>query len=224
MAVLRNKRWWWIATVPAVAVMLAASSSMYVHAYLPSTHHKGETADFDEPVSFDFDQRVDDFEFTNAATVRMTRFEEISQADYATAWEENSFEETWEKQEGLRFYAASIEWEADPMTPLNGCAVMLHYGDGLRGQAWPWVARDDISYEEFLSRTVTSNIGQCEPRGYPGPVDYDVFALENDILPGSQRPEKWVMDYYFVASEEFEPDKVTIDWHKPYQVTLKLPN
>lgn len=222
MPLVRGKKWWWAAAVPSVAVMLAASSSMYVHAYLPTTHHVAEEGEFNEAVAFNFDQKVDEFEYTNAATVTMTDFTEISEDDYARKVEETG--RTWGSYEELKYYAVTIEWEADPMTPLNGCDVILHGSDNTSIPADPWFAQNDISWEEHLEDLTLSNIGSCEPRGYPGPMAYEAFDIGVDVLPGTSRPPRWTMDYYFAFPEDRAPDYLSIDWHTPHQVRLELPD
>lgn len=219
MTTIGQRRWWWAAMVPAFVVMLGASSSMYVHAYRPTTFHHTVRSAAGKPASFAFDYDVDGHKFQRTGTVTLVSAGAASMAEY---------EQTYQQLKGVKpqplpaktqVYRATLAWEADPESPLDQCAVKVEAGDFSRGASM-LTTKDPGKIDRYAT------LNACDPQGKAGPVGHQVLPdLDAHILPGSsKRPPTWENTYYFLTEAGFTPEALTISWRAPHAVVIQLPD
>lgn len=208
--------WWWAATLPALAVMLAASSSVIVHGYRPLSVHNVVASGFNEPASFNFEYRVDEEKVKHAATVQLTQLDAGYREEFNAAYAAKNLMDPPTLAGETEVVKATVAWQADPETPLGSCTVALRDTSRLEHPARLAVSPQDVPGE--LPAAVPS---LCEPEGATGPGGVDLLELDANILPEpSTRPGNWEMSYYFVVNSGFEPEDLVISWGAPHEVRL----
>ena len=211
-----SKAWWWAATIPALAVMVAASSSVMVHGYRPLSVHSIAQAGKQEPVEFSFDYQVDKDAVERSATVELDILEKAERSEFSSAYADKNLMDPPELPGDTELYKASVVWHADPENPLEGCEVGLRNAEGIEQPVRLVVSPQDAPVD---FPAAFPNL--CEPEGAEGPMAINPFELDANILPEpSKRPEKWEMTYYFVTTVGFEPTELFITWGAPHEVRL----
>lgn len=211
-----SKAWWWAATIPALAVMVAASSSVMVHGYRPLSVHSIAQAGKQEPVEFSFDYQVDKDTVQRSATVELTSLEKAEPAEFGTAYAEKNLMDPPQLPTDLELYKATVAWHADPENPLEGCEVGLRNAEGIEQPVRLVVSPQDAPVD---FPAAFPNL--CEPEGAEGPMAINPFELDANILPEpSKRPDDWEMTYYFITNPGFAPTELFITWGAPHEVRL----
>lgn len=216
MSQRKSKPWWWAATVPAIATMIAASSSIMVHAYRPLSVYSAERSAPNKPVTFDFRYNIDNEQYHRAATVKLDSISQIERSEFDEGHQEALTWDPPELNENTETFKATVLWQANPETPLDGCHVRLSNAEGLEHPVSfalsPQERADEIDLYSFST---------CEPRGAFGPTAIDPFDLKSHILPEpSPRPNEWEMTFYFMTNKGFQPKELVITWNGPYEVRL----
>lgn len=213
-----TKPWWWAATIPALATMIAASSSIMLHAYRPLSVHSAVKAHLNEPAPFDFEYHADDEDYHRAATVKLTSLKPIDRSEFnesfkSTVESEFPFPELVKENE---VWKANVKWEADPEVPLDTCHVSLRDDDGLEQNNLLSASPSDGPKDSLVSVP-----DGCEPMGAFGPIAIDPFDLDSNIIPEpSPRPREWEMTYHFLVTPGFKPKELVIYWEGPHEVRL----
>lgn len=214
----RAKLWWWTATIPALATMIAASSSIMVHAYRPLSVHSAVKAHRNESVTFDFEYNADEERYHRAATVKLTSVSPIEQSKFLESFKnitEWDFQDP-ELLEQSEILTATVTWAADPEVPLDDCAVRLRDANGLEHFNYLSNSPSDGPKDD-----ADFKITGCEPQGAFGPKALNPFDLDPNIIPEpSPRPREWEMTYYFPVTPGFKPKELVITWDGPYEVRL----
>ncbi|MCG7229259.1 hypothetical protein [Corynebacterium minutissimum] len=196
--------------------MIAASSSIMVHAYRPLSVHSAVKAQRNETATFDFEYHADDEHYHRAATVKLTSLKPIEQSEFLESYK-NSFEYEFpypELIEKAEFLEATVTWAADPEVPLDNCSVRLRDADGLEQFNFLSNSPSDGPKETAFS------LG-CEPHGAFGPIALDPFDSYPNIIPEpSPRPREWEMTYHFLVTPGFKPKELVIKWEGPREVRL----
>lgn len=219
MSTTQRKRYWWLAVIPAATAMLAASSSLMVHAYRPQTFYSVAVSAPGEANTFSFDYTVDDESFTRAATVELAQLSPIDRAELDSAYAAQLLAPPALPAAGTQAYKATVAWQADPESPLDSCEVGLRDSAGVKHPA-----RLAVSPNDDPGAIDANAAGPCQPQGLAGPVAIDVFGLDDNILPGpSKRPASWEMTYYVVANEGFVPTHLYINFGHPHEARLSVP-
>ena len=214
----RSKAWWWAATIPALATMIAASSSIMVHAYRPLAVSSVVNAHRNESATFDFEYNADEEHYHRAATVKLISLTPIERSEFSESFKttvesEFPFPELVEQTEVLK---ANVSWEADPEIPLDGCHVSLRDADGLEQNNLLSVSPLDGPKDSLISVP-----DKCEPMGAFGPIAINPFDLDSNIIPEpSPRPREWEMAYHFLVTPGFKPTELVITWDGPHEVRL----
>lgn len=211
-----HKGWWWAAALPALAVMIAASSSVMVHGYRPLSVHDVVAAGFNEPTSFHFDYHVDEETVEHAATVQLTQLDAGHREEFNAAYSAKNLMDPPPLAGETEVFKATVAWQADPETPLGSCTVTLRDASRLEHPARLAVSPQDMPVD--MPAAVPS---LCEPEGATGPGGADLLELDANILPEpSTRPAEWEMTYYFVVNADFQPEDLVISWGVPHEVRL----
>ncbi|WP_141741483.1 hypothetical protein [Corynebacterium sp. HMSC05E07] len=196
--------------------MIAASSSIMVHAYRPLSVHSAVKAHRNESVTFDFEYNADEERYHRAATVELTSVTPIEQSEFLERFKNTTEWDFYypELLEQSEIMAATVTWAADPEVPLDGCYVSLRDANGLE-------------HSNFLSNSPSDGpkenerIVGCEPQGAFGPIALNPFESTPHIIPEpSPRPREWEMTYHFLVTPGFKPTELVITWDGPHEVRL----
>lgn len=212
-----SKAWWWAATLPALAFMVAASSSVMVHGYRPLSVHSTVEATKQEPAEFSFDYQLDRDTARRSATVTLAAIDKADSSEFNSLYADKNLMDPPALPGDTALYKATVEWHADPESPLEGCEVGLRDGQGTEQPV-----RLVLSPQDVPTDMPAAFPNLCEPEGAAGPMAINPFELDANILPEpSARPAEWEMTYYFVTNADFEPSELFVTWGAPYEVRLR---
>ncbi|MEL4544768.1 hypothetical protein AAEX63_03140 [Luteococcus sp. H138] len=197
----QRNRVWLMLLVPLLAAAIASSSWAYVRLYRPQQFHNPQRS-VDGTLHFVQHTRSVDLDYTIDVTMKLISFEPVNDT-------------AWTVPAGQTLWRSTLQFEADPEAPLNGCGVSLRDQHGRR-----FVGNIGMK----ASRTMTQASAMqndCVPleRGGPSVVMGTVMPARE----GEERPRIWQSTWLWALPSDAVPTTLRVSWAPPDYAEFGIP-